>query len=72
MRKTEGLVKCPNEFLRHINVFMPNRNHIFKTASEMATATLCAYPKSKYAFPHWKCILCCCENVPRIDLPSPE
>ena len=26
----------------------------------------------KYAFPHWKCMLCCCVNCPCIDIPGQE
>ena len=31
-----------------------------------------AYPSSKYALPHWKCVLRCSEKCPWIDLPSTE
>ena len=36
----------------------------------MYTATMCAYPPSQHAVPHWKFVLCCCKNFRQIDLPS--
>ena len=33
---------------------------------------MCAYPTSKYALPHWKCVLSCCAQCPRVDLPTTE
>ena len=73
MRKTESLVKWPIVYPRHIkNSVNPHGNHMFQTASGMAMATMCEYPSSKYALPHWKCVLSCCAQCPRIYLPSPE
>ena len=51
---------------------MRHGQHIFKKVSDMTMATMCAYPKLKYALPHSKCVLLCCEQCSRIDLPSPE
>ena len=33
---------------------------------------MCEYQSSRYALPHWKCVLRCCAHFPWIDLPSPE
>ena len=54
------------------NYVMPHGKHIFKTASDMYMETICAYPPSKYALTHWKCVLWCCAQFPYIDIPSPE
>ena len=35
-------------------------------------ATTYAYPPSQHSFPHCKCVLRCCANLPRIDLPGQE
>ena len=51
---------------------MPLGKHIFKTSSDKDIATICEYPSSEYVLPHWKCILCCCAQCTRIDIPSPE
>ena len=37
---------------------MPHGPHIYAKASEMANATMCAYPQSDHELPHWKCIYC--------------
>ena len=51
---------------------MPHGNHMFKISSDMAMTTMCAYPSSKYALPHWKFVLRCCAQFPCIYLQSPE
>ena len=38
----------------------------------MAMEIMCAYLSSNYALPYWKCVLRCCVQCPRIDLPIPE
>ena len=43
---------------------------MFKTSYGMAMAKMCEYSSSKYALPHWKCVMRCCTQFPRIDLPS--
>ena len=53
------------------NNFMPRVNHMFHTASVMEMATMFTYPSSKYVLPRFKCVLSCCAQCPRIDLPSP-
>ena len=59
-------------FKTYKNYVIPHGKHIFKTASNMDMAKMCEYPSSEYALPHWKCILCCCAQCTRIDIPSPE
>ena len=36
------------------NSVMPHGKHIFNTEYDMDTITMCAYPPSEYAWPHWK------------------
>ena len=54
------------------NSAIPYGNHMFQTASDMAVAKMCAYPSSNYSLIHWKCVLRCCAQCPRIYLPSTE
>ena len=54
------------------NYVMPHGKHMFKTSYDMAMATMCIYPSSKYSFPHWKCFLGCCSRCLCIYLPIPE
>ena len=49
---------------------MRHGHHIYKTASSIDMETMCAYPPYQHALPHCKCVLRCCANFPRIDLPS--
>ena len=50
------------------NSVIPHGIHIYATAADMAMDKMCAYPPPQHAFPHWKCVLSCCSNFPRIDL----
>ena len=59
-------------FETYKNTVMTHDKHIFQTAYDMAMATMCAYPSSKYALSHWKRVLHCCTQCPRIDPPSTE
>ena len=51
---------------------MPHRNHNYAKASDMANATMCIYPQSEHALPHWKCVLRCCDDCPCINIPDQE
>ena len=51
---------------------VPRVNYMFKIASDMAMAKMCAYPSFKYSLPHWKYVMRCCAKCPCIDLPNPE
>ena len=51
---------------------MPHGRHIYEISSGMVMTTMCAYPPSQHALPHWKCVLRCCYNCPRIDYPDQE
>ena len=51
---------------------MPHGRHIYAKASGMANATMCAYPHSDDAPPHWKCVLQCCTECPCINLPEQD
>ena len=59
-------------FETYKNSIMPQGKHMLKTASDMDMTTMCAYPPSRNALPHLKCVLHCCEKFPRIDIPSTE
>ena len=54
------------------NSVSPHGKHMFQTSYDMTMETMWAYPSSKSSFPYWKCVLRCCTQCPRIDLPSPE
>ena len=54
------------------NTVMPHGRHIYTKASDMANVTMCAYPHSDHALPHWKCVLWCCDDFPCINLPDHE
>ena len=51
---------------------MPHGRHIYDKASDMAKDTMCTYPQSDHALPHWKCVLWCCAEFPCISLPDQE
>ena len=51
---------------------MPHGNHISAKASDMSKATMCAYPQSDHALPHWKCVLRCCAKCTCINIPDQE
>ena len=52
------------------NTVMPHGSHIYATASDMANATMCAYPQSEPSPPHWKFVLRCCSDCPCINIPD--
>ena len=56
----------------YINTVMPHGRHIYAKVSDMAKATICAYPQSYYALPHWKFVLRCCSYCPCINIPVQE
>ena len=51
---------------------MPHGRHIYAKASDMANATMCTYPHSDNALPHWKCVLRCCAECSCINIPDQE
>ena len=51
---------------------MPHGRHIYAKASDMENVTMCTYPHSDHALPHWKCVLQCCADCPCINLPDHE
>ena len=38
----------------------------------MAKAKICANPQSDHTLPKWKCVLRCCAQCPRINIPDQE
>ena len=66
-------IKRSSEKTHHIyetykNTVIPHGLHIYSKASDMANATMCAYPHLDNALPHWKCLLRCCDDCPCINL----
>ena len=51
---------------------MPQGRHIYAKASDMANATMCAYPQSEHALPHWKYVFQCCSDCPCINIHDQE
>ena len=49
---------------------MPHGSHIYSKASDMVNATMCKYPQSDHALPHWKFVLRCCADCPCINIPD--
>ena len=47
-------------------------HHIYQTSPDMAISIMCDYPPSYNLLMHWKCVLCCCSNLPHIDLSGQE
>ena len=73
MLKTESLGgKANHIYETYKNTVMPRGCHIYAKASDMAQATMCAYPQSDHAPPPWKCVLRCCDDCPCINLPDQE
>ena len=56
----------------YISTTMPHGRHIYAKASSMAQATMCAYPQSGHALPHWKCVLRWCTKCPCVNIPYQE
>ena len=38
----------------------------------MVEETICAYPQSDHALPHWKCVMWCCAKFPIVNIPDQE
>ena len=51
---------------------MPHGRHIYAKAYYMEKATMCTYPQSDHALPHWKCVLWCCVECLYINIPDQE
>ena len=51
---------------------MPHGRHMYAKVSDMTKATMCTYPQSDHAIPHWKCVLRFCAECPHINLPDKE
>ena len=54
------------------NTVMLHGRYIDVKASDMEKATMCTYPKSNHALPHWKCVLRCCSDYTLINLTDQE
>ena len=51
---------------------MLHGSHIYAKASDMANATMCAYPQSKHSLQQWKFVLRCCADCPCTNIPDQE
>ena len=51
---------------------MPHGRRIYEKSSDMENATMCTYPQSGHALPHWKFVLQCCDECPCINIPYQE
>ena len=49
---------------------MPHGCHIYAKSSDMANDTMCAYPPSDHALPHWKYVLRCRAECKPINIPE--
>ena len=54
------------------NTVMPHGRHIYAKAYYMEKATMCTYPQSDCALPHWKWVLRCCDYCPCINISDQE
>ena len=73
MLKSEGLVRKHITYMKHIKyIVMPHGRHIYAKASDMAKSTMCKYPHSDHALPHWKFVLRCCADCTYINLLDQE
>ena len=57
-------------FETYENYGIPYGHHIYETAADMAMSTMCAYPPSQHALPHYKYLFGCYDNLPCIDIPD--
>ena len=48
----------------------PHGRHIYVKQYDMAKATMCAYPHSDHALPHWKYVFQLCADYPCINIPD--
>ena len=46
--------------------------HIYAKAYDTKNPTMCEYPKSDHALPHWKCVLQCCAKCLCVNIPHQE
>ena len=51
---------------------MPHGGHIYASTSYMENATMCEYPQSDHALPHYKYVIRCCAKFPSVNLPGQE
>ena len=64
--------KAHHIYTTYKNIVMPHGSHIYAKASDMTNATMCTYPQSEHALPHWKCVLQFCADCPCINIPDQE
>ena len=49
---------------------MPHGHNMYAKEYDVEKSTMCTYPQSDHALPHWKCILLCCAECPYINFPD--
>ena len=51
---------------------MPHGRHIYAKSSDIVNGTMCTYPQSDHALPHWIYVLQLYYKYPCINLPDQE
>ena len=73
MLKIEGLGKNQIRIYEtYKNIVMPHGSHIYAKSYDMEKATMCAYPQSDHALPHWKSVMQCCAKFPSVNISDQE
>ena len=59
-------------FETYKNSVVPHGCHIYNTTADMSMAKMCTCTSKYHGLTHWKCVLCCCDRLSSILLPSQE
>ena len=51
---------------------MPHGRRIYEKSYDMEKATMCKYPQSDHALPHWEYVLQCCSKFSGINILDEE
>ena len=46
--------------------------HTYAKSYDTAKETMCDYPQSDHALPHWECVMQYCVKCPSINIPDQE
>ena len=64
--------KAHHTYETYKNTVITHGRHIYAKASDTAKATICTYPQSDHALPHWKCVLRCYYDCASINITDQE
>ena len=64
--------KSHHIYTTYKNTVMPHGRHIYAKSYDIEKATMCTYPQSGHAIPHWKYVLRCCAKCPCVNIPDQE